>query len=102
MSRYKNGNPKRQSRFICLSCMRENLIVSGIQRRSQREREHIKDLYCLNCKKLCKCCEVRYCDIYDEVYEKALTIRNSYYPEKENSFLESEMVCCGTNKRLCN
>lgn len=27
MSRYKNGNPKRQSKFICLHCMKENTVM---------------------------------------------------------------------------
>ena len=27
MSRYKNGNPKRQSRFICLQCLQENKLL---------------------------------------------------------------------------
>ncbi len=30
MSRYKNGNPKRQSRFICMKCMQENMLAKGV------------------------------------------------------------------------
>lgn len=85
MSRYKNGNPKRQSRFICLSCMKENMLASGIQRKLQREKGHIKDLYCLNCQQICKCCEVRYCDSFNDVYNYASEIRGTYYPDIENN-----------------
>lgn len=84
MSRYKNGNPKRQSRFICLSCLQENKLAQGIQRKSQRKKFHIKDLTCLNCDgKICKCIEVRYCDSFDEVMEKAIKLSQVYY-SREN------------------
>lgn len=81
VSRYKNGNPKRQSRFICLCCMRENMLVTGIQRKQQREKEHIKDLFCLHCSCITKNIEVRYCDSYDEIYEFAKKKRENYYTE---------------------
>ena len=83
MSRYKNGNPKRQSRFICLSCLQENKLAQGIQRKSQREKFHIKDLYYLSCGKICKCVEIRFCDSFDEVMEKAIKLSQVYY-SKEN------------------
>lgn len=79
MSRYKNGNPKRQSRFICLHCMNENMIATGIQRVSQREKNHVKDMYCLHCKKVTKNIEVRHCDTYAEVFANAKTKREKYY-----------------------
>jgi hypothetical protein len=41
----KNGNPKKRSEFICLSCGR--IIMDGIQRPRQREKDHIKDLFCV-------------------------------------------------------
>lgn len=81
VSRYKNGNPKRQSRFICLCCMRENMLVTGIQRKQQREKEHIKDLFCLHCSCITKNIEVRYCDSYDEIYEFAKKKRENYYTD---------------------
>jgi len=33
-----------------MKCMNENMLASGIQRQRQRERKHIKDLYCLKCR----------------------------------------------------
>ena len=80
MSRYKNGNPKYKSRFICMKCMKENQIGTGIQRtHGQREKAHIKDLYCLNCKEITKSYEVRYMDDIDEAWECAEEIRSQYY-----------------------
>ncbi len=84
MSRYKNGNPKRASQFLCLHCMKINQL-SGIQRGGhQREKYHIKDLLCINpeCHNLLytKNMEIRWSDQYEEVYEKALQVREKYYP----------------------
>ncbi len=82
MSRYKNGNPKKQSRFICLHCLKENMIGTGLQRLDrQREKGHVKSLYCLNCRSITYNQEVRYCDNYDELYIHAKQIRNNYYLE---------------------
>lgn len=36
MSRYKNGNPKHASRFICMKCMQENMLARGIQRQKTK------------------------------------------------------------------
>lgn len=88
MSRCKNGNPKKASRFICLKCLNENMLARGIQRKNQREKEHIKDLICLNCKTITKNEEVRYCDFYDEIYKLAKIKRESYYTDS----MESEVV----------
>ena len=85
MSRYKNGNPKRQSRFICLSCLQENKLAQGIQRKSQREKFHIKDLYCLSCGKICKCVEIRFCDSFNEVMNKAKEMSKMYYSTENNN-----------------
>ena len=88
MSRYKNGNPKRASRFICMKCMSENQLA-GIQRFGhQREKYHVKDLLCINpgCKCTTKNMEIRWCDTYDEIYERAVKERVNYYPETENKF----------------
>lgn len=75
------GNPKKQSRFICLHCLEENQIGSGIQRSNQREKGHIKDLYCLQCQAVTKNLEVRYCDNYQEMMEKAEELYRKYYKE---------------------
>lgn len=77
--KYKNGHPNKASRFICLNCMKENNIASGLQRKSQRERYHVKDLTCLYCGKITKNIEVRYCDWFKDVYCKAEKVRTKYY-----------------------
>ncbi len=79
MSRYKNGNPKRQSRFICMKCMQENMLVKGIQRKHQREKYHIKNITCLICGGETKNIEVRHCDDYTEIFEAAKIKRENYY-----------------------
>lgn len=73
MGRCRMGNPKKQSRFICLRCLKQNHIGDGIQRFGrQRPIEHEKNLYCLNCKIVTQNMEVRYCDDYEETLEKAI------------------------------
>ena len=85
MCRYKNGNPKRASRFLCIKHLGENYLGSGIQRgRNQREKFHCKDLYCLQCGEVTKNMEIRWCDTYNEIYERAVKERMNYYPETEN------------------
>ena len=76
------GNPKRSSRFICCKCLKENRLGSGIQRANQREKGHIKDLYCLQCQDTTKNLEVRYCDSFDEMMDKAEELHREYYSEK--------------------
>ena len=73
------GNPKKSSRFICLKCLNENQLGSGIQRANQREKGHVKDLYCLQCKAVTKNLEVRYCDSFDEMMQKAEELHREYY-----------------------
>lgn len=80
--KYKNGNPKRSSRFICCKCLKENHVGEGIQRGGrQREKGHIKDLHCLcvNMKYKTKNLEVRYCDSFDEMMMKAEELHREYY-----------------------
>lgn len=80
MCRYKYGNPKKQSRFICCKCLTENLIGAGIQRGGkQREKGHVKDLTCLVCNDITKNAEVRYCDDYLEILDKAMELHREYY-----------------------
>lgn len=72
MCRYKYGNPNKQSRFICIVCLTENYVGAGIQRGGrQREKGHVKNLYCLRCKTETKNVEVRYCDKFNEMMLKA-------------------------------
>lgn len=48
-----------------------------------KKKFHIKDLTCLNCDgKICKCIEVRYCDSFDEVMDKAKELSKIYYSRK--------------------
>lgn len=82
MSRCKNGNPKKRSRFICLKCGRMDGIVEGIQRvHAQREKYHIKDLYCTHCGETVKALEVRYNDYLPEMQAMADELTDVYYGE---------------------
>lgn len=80
------GNPKRKSKFICLNCLQENCVGDGIQRKSQRNKEHIKDLSCLcvNLEKQTKNLEVRYCDSFDEMMSRAVEIREELLEKGES------------------
>ena len=76
------GNPKKSSRFICLHCLKENMIGSGIQRNNQREKGHVKDLTCINpgCNgMITKNIEVRYCDSFGEMMIRAEELHREYY-----------------------
>lgn len=78
--RCKMGNPKKKSRFICIQCLKVNQLGEGIQRMGkQREKGHIKDLFCLQCKEDTKNLEVRYCDIFDEMMGEAEKLHDVYY-----------------------
>lgn len=82
MCRCRMGNPKKQSRFICLRCLKENCVGQGIQRSNQRGKGHIKDLTCINpgCNgMITKNIEVRYCDSFQEMLEKAKELHREYY-----------------------
>lgn len=73
----------RSSRFLCIKHLGENYLGAGIQRGGhQREKFHVKNLYCLHCKSISRCLEIRWCDTYEEVYDKAVELRQEYYPEK--------------------
>lgn len=80
MSRGKYGNPKTASRFICCKHLGENFIGQGIQRGSrQREKYHIKDLFCMQCACVTKCIECRWCDDYENVMEQADKLHKEIY-----------------------
>ena len=72
----KNGNPKKKSEFICLSCGR--IIMDGIQRPRQREKDHIKDLFCVFEGKDVKSIEVRWCDDVNEIRAKIPELKREY------------------------
>lgn len=82
MCRCKYGNPKKKSRWICLRCLKENHVGDGIQRGGkQREKNHVKDLVCM-CTNLgiaTKNLEVRYCDNFQEMMDKAERLHIEYY-----------------------
>ena len=86
MCRCRMGNPKRSSVFICLSHLGINEIGNGIQRSNQREKGHIKDLYCLQCHDTTKNLEVRYCDSFDEMMQKAEELHREYYNDTFEHF----------------
>ena len=65
------------SRFICLKCMKENMSI--VRLKGRRKKYHIKDLACVNCNEITKNIEIRDCDFYEEVIDKAIKIRNEYY-----------------------
>lgn len=79
MKQCKYGNPKRQSRFICLKCLTENQM-GGLQRTDgQREKGHVKNLTCIKCNERTKNLEVRYCDWFTEMMEYTREIHGRYY-----------------------
>lgn len=54
--------------------------IAGIQRGGkQREKGHVKDLTCLVCDEVTKNAEVRYCDDYLEIMDKAMELHTKYY-----------------------
>ena len=78
------GNPKQQSRFICLHCLKENCVGAGIQRLRQREKGHIKDMMCINkgCEGMTtKNIEVRYCDDFQTAMRKAERLHKKFYTQ---------------------
>ena len=80
MCRCRMGNPKKMSRFICLKHCGENHVLDGLQRGGhQREKKHIKDAFCIECQDITKNLEVRYCDSFDEMMQKAEELHREYY-----------------------
>ena len=80
MCRCRMGNPKKMSRFICLKHCGENHVLDGLQRGGhQREKKHIKDAFCIECQDITKNLEVRYCDSFDEMMQKAKELHREYY-----------------------
>lgn len=81
MCRCRMGNPKKMSRFICIRCLKENVVGQNIQRKSQREKGHVKDLICLctGLQDITKNVEVRYCDNFQEMMIKAENLHKEIY-----------------------
>ena len=88
------GNPKRSSRFICLSHLGINEIGNGIQRSNQRELGHIKDNVCNRCGEV-KTMEVRHCDYLPDIMKKAIKKHNELY---DDNVTEVETDFYGTIK----
>ena len=57
--------------------MKENMSI--VRLKGRRKKYHIKDLVCVNCNEITKNIEIRDCDFYEEVIDKAKNIRNNYY-----------------------
>ena len=73
------GKPKRKSRYICLKCLNENCVGEGIQRINQREKFHLKELYCVFCRQETKNLEIRHCDWFEEIKERAEKLHIEFY-----------------------
>lgn len=99
----RNGHPERSSKFICLRCLRENQVGSGIPRPNTKEKDHVKDIVCL-CTHLemkTKNLEVRWCDDIGERMIRAMQLKPKYYDENnellskwqtENMYVEREVI----------
>ena len=77
MCRCRMGNPKKMSRFICLKCLQVG--IPGIQRKSQREKYHVKDLVCTCGRQETKHIEIRPGGWMDEVMMSAEELHREYY-----------------------
>lgn len=77
----RNGNPKHNSRFICLHCLQENKVGAGISRPKTKEKNHVKNLTCLcvGLQMRTKNLEVRWCDDFSERMEQAKEMKSTYY-----------------------
>ena len=57
-----------------------NHVADGIQRGGkQRETNHIKDIFCIECNAIEKCLEIRYCDWLEEMMDRAEKLHIEYY-----------------------
>ena len=69
-----------------------NIGIEGIQRKSQREKFHIKTLYCVFCKEDVKHIEIRYCDWIEEVKIEAEKLHKKYYKNNANTTNQSKYL----------
>ena len=77
--RCRMRNPKKKSYFYCLKHLGINHLGDGIQRGNQRQKGHIKDLYCPQCREIVKCLEIRHCDWFEEIKERAEKLHIEFY-----------------------
>ena len=77
MHRCRMGNPKRSSSFVCLRCLK--IGISGIQRKTQREKLYRKELYCCQCRMVTKHIEIRHCDWIGDIMPVAEELHREYY-----------------------
>ena len=83
-----NGNGKKASEFICLKCLDwRTTYTQDIQRKNQREIEHVKNTECLRCGKI-KSMEVRYCDYLPDIMRKAMKKHNELYNDNVTEVVE--------------
>lgn len=74
-----NGNGKKASKFICLKCLDwRTTYTQDIQRKNQREIDHIKTSGCIRCGDV-DTMEVRYCDYLPDIMKKAMKKHNELY-----------------------
>lgn len=69
-----------------LTLYEDKSAIRDTKRRASKRKYHIKDLLCINpeCKDFSytKNIEIRWCDTYEDIYEKAIQIREQYYSDK--------------------
>ena len=53
--------------------------IEGIQLKSQREKFHLKELFCICCQMETKHIEIRHCDWLEEIKDKAEKLHIEYY-----------------------
>ena len=79
--KYKNGNPKRASSFICLKCLDWKFTyIQGIQRSKQGELGHIREHVGSHCGEV-KTMEGRNCDDLPDIMKKAIRKHNELYDD---------------------
>lgn len=100
----RHDNTNRSSEFICLRCLSKNQVGDKMRRPNMREKDHVKNLFCL-CTKLqmrTKNLEVRWCDDFEERMEYAKKIKPRYYDENNELLLEWQTENIYRKVRLIN
>ena len=74
-----NGDGRKASEFICLKCLDwRSTYTQDIQRKNQREIDHIKTSGCIKCGDV-DTMEVRHCDYLPDIIRKAIIKHNDLY-----------------------